>query len=292
MHVSVLLNEVIEYLNLASGKNFLDATLDGGGHSREILKRYPDVKVLGIEFDPVLIQDFRRDNQDILGKMIVVNDSYVNMREVCREHGFEPDGVLFDLGLSSWHYEQSGRGFSFNKDEPLDMRFNPERESRTAANIINEESKSEIADILEKYGEEKFAAEIAENIIKERAKEPITTVFKLVQIIESCVPGWYRHQKIHCATKTFQALRVYINKELENVRNGLEAAIEVLRPGGRLVVISFQGHEDKLVREIFKEKAKEGKIKWVTKTTIRPKWAEIKKNPRSRSAKMKIAEKI
>jgi 16S rRNA (cytosine1402-N4)-methyltransferase len=200
MHVSVLLNEVIEYLNLASGKSVVDATLDGGGHSREILKRYPGIQVLGIEFDPVLIQDFRRDNQDILERMIVVNDSYVNMREVCREHKFEPDGVLFDLGLSSWHYEQSGRGFSFNKDEPLDMRFNPEREARTAADVINQESKSEIADILERFGEEKFAAEIAENIIRERTKEPITTVYRLVKIIEGCVPGWYRHQKIHCAT--------------------------------------------------------------------------------------------
>jgi len=204
----------------------------------------------------------------------------------------KPDGVYFDLGVSSWHYESSSRGFTFQKDQPLDMRFNPEKQKITAQTIINTYTKNEIEEILVKYGEEQFASEIADSINKTRKERPIITTTQLVEAISVAVPNWYKHRKINFATKTFQALRIEVNDEMGTISKGIEGAIDILVPGGRLVVISFQGLEDKTVKEIFKQKAKEGIIKFVTKDTIKPKWSEVTKNPRARSAKMKIVEKL
>lgn len=292
VHTPVLLQEVIEYLNLTPGKKVVDATLDGGGHTREIKKLFPDVQVLGIEWDPVEFEEFKQNNPELAKEIIVVNESYTKMREIVEEHGFRPDGVLFDLGLSSWHYEASGRGFSFKKDEVLDMRFNPQSNQLTAGTIVNEYDRNELERIMAFYGEEQFAPQIAEAIVAARKRQPIVTTSDLVRIIESAVPAWYTKRKIHCATKTFQALRVVVNGELENVKEGIAAAIDVLNPGGRLLVISFQGMEDKIVRESFKEQAKAGIIRWVTRHTVKPTWKEQEANPRSRSAKLKIVEKI
>ncbi|MDP2647789.1 MAG: 16S rRNA (cytosine(1402)-N(4))-methyltransferase RsmH, partial [Candidatus Yanofskybacteria bacterium] len=158
--------------------------------------------------------------------------------------------------------------------------------------IINTESEKEIEKILSEYGEEQFAKQIARALVQARKEKPVMTTDQLVSVIKKAVPGWYIRRKIHPATKTFQALRIAANNELENVAKGIEAAIKVLAPNGRLIVISFQGLEDKIVREVFKKKAKEKVIRWVTRETIRPKWQEIQKNPRSRSAKMKIVEKL
>ncbi len=291
MHTPVLLNEVIEALRLDAAKDIVDATLDGGGHTREIVTQYPQVRVLGMEWDPEEAREFRELNADILDRVTVVNDSYVNLRSAVAQHGFEPDGILFDLGLSSWHYESSGRGFSFRRDEPLDMRFNPETNHKTAASILNGYEEEAIANILSRYGQEQFAREIAARIAHERTQKPILRTGDLVAIIERAVPPWYRQRKLHCATKTFQALRIAVNGELENVREGVTEAISVLQSGGRLVVISFQGLEDQLVREVFKEHARQGVIEWVTRQTIRPTWEEVQANPRSRSAKMKVVQK-
>ena len=199
---------------------------------------------------------------------------------------------MFDLGLSSWHLEQSKRGFSFKKDEILDMRFNPETQPKTAAEIINQYGVEDLEKIFKEYGEEQFAESIAKAIVRARKSKPIIRTQELVGVIEPAVPEWYKHRKIHCATKTFQALRIEVNDELENVRRGVSAAIDVLKSKGRLAVVSFQGLEDKMVKEIFKEKTKEGIIKFVVKGTIKPTWNEQKENPRSRSAKMKIVEKL
>lgn len=291
-HVPVLLEEVIEYLNLSSEKWVIDATLDGGGHSRAITERFPGIRILGIEWDPVEHAEFLKRNPDLSARITAVNDSYVNIASIAAMHGIVPDAILFDLGLSSWHYEASGRGFSFQKSEVLDMRFNPHTQTTTAADIVNTHAEEELERILACYGEEQFSKEIARAIVERRATGPIMTTDDLSAVIKSAVPGWYTHRKIHWATKTFQALRVVVNDELENVRLGVSAAIEILKPGGRLAVISFQGMEDKIVRELFKERAKAGVIRWVTRHTIKPSWDEITRNPRSRSAKMKIVEKI
>ena len=332
IHTPVLVKEVLEYLNPAlvgksgvnirPGAKIIDATISGGGHTRAILERSDDVRVLGIEFDPDIFKNLKIGDK----RLTVVNDSYTNIRKIVKEHDFRPDGILFDLGLSSWHYEESGRGFSFKRNEILDMRFNPgsqraeqssydgnpQAQTESAADVVNKYSEDDLRELISSLGEEQFAGSIAKNIIRARKEKPVIMTDDLVKVIGEAVPEWYKQQsslrrrrpsggrqgiplrskKIHFATKTFQALRIAVNHELENVEKGMRAAIEALNPGGRLVVISFQGLEDKIVKNIFKEKAKEGIIKFVVKGTIRPSWEETKSNPRSRSAKMKIVEKI
>ncbi len=288
VHTPVLVKEALEYLNIQPGSKIVDATLDGGGHTSAILEKYPEVKVLGIEFDPVLFKNLQLEDD----RLIKINDSYVSLKNIVEKYNFEPDGILFDLGLSSWHYEESGRGFSFKRNEILDMRFNPEVEHESAADIVNKYSENELKELISSLGEEQFAGNIAKNIIRARHEKPIVMTEDLVNIISQSVPEWYKHRKIHFATKTFQALRVAVNDELENVRRGVEAAIDTLKSGGRLVVISFQGSEDKIVKDIFKEKAKEGVVEFIVKRTIRPSWEEQKSNPRSRSAKMKVIRKL
>ena len=292
MHKSVMINEVIEWLNLKPGAKIIDATLDGGGHTKAILERFNDLKVLGVEFDPVLFENCKLEIENLSQNIILVNDSYVNLKNIADEHDFYPDGVIFDLGVSSWHYEKSGRGFSFMKDEPLDMRFHPDIDTKTAADLLNTCSKERLEDILVNYGEEKFASEIVKRIIEARRIKPIVRTTVLVGIINNSVPGWYRRRKINPATKTFQALRLAVNNELDNVAKGVNAAINITKSGGRIIVISFHGLEDKIVREIFKTKTKDGIIKWAIKGTVKPKWEEVRQNPRARSAKMKVVEKL
>ncbi len=289
IHKPVLLNEVIEWLNIKPGAQIIDATLNGGGHTAGILEKYPDAKILGIEFDPDIFREFQKS--EIASKVIAVNDSYTNLKNIVNQHGFRPDGIVFDLGLSSWHYE-SGRGFSFRRDEILDMRFNPQVTQTTAADIVNKSDQKELEKIIFEYGEERFAPQISKEIVSARKEKPIVKTLDLVRVIERAVPGGYKKRKIHYATKTFQALRIAVNGELENVSKGVGQAIKALNPGGRLVVIAFHGLEDKIVKEIFKQKAKNNVIRLPYKGTIKPRWEEVKSNPRARSAKMKIAEKI
>ncbi len=268
----------------------LDCTLNGGGHAAAVVAT--GARVLGIEWDPMIARAFFDSHPELEGSVTVVNDTYVNLERICAEHGVVPDGILFDLGLSSLHYSISGRGFSFMRDEPLDMRFNPETNALTAGRILNEYEPEELERILTVYGEEQFAGQIAAAVALSRRAAPLRTTSELVTLIEATVPLWYRHRKIHCATKTFQALRIVVNGELDNVTQGVSAALRVLKPGGRLLVISFQGAEDKIVRELFKSRAKEGVLEWVTRSTIRPTWAQMKENPRARSAKLKIVRKL
>lgn len=289
-HTPVLFNAVLQYLDPQPGQTIVDATLNGGGHAAGIVER--GAHVLGIEWDPVIARSFFERRPELTGSVIVVNDSYVNLERICAEHSVVPDGILFDLGLSSLHYASSGRGFSFLRhDEPLDMRFNPEMNPLTAGEIVNTENVDELERILQEYGEEQFAGQIAAAIAITRRTAPLRTVGDLVAVIEGAVPPWYRRRKINCATKTFQALRVVVNDELNNVERGLTAAIHALKSGGRLLVISFQGSEDRIARELFKKQTAAGVITWVTRSTIRPTWAEIQENPRSRSAKLKIVQK-
>lgn len=297
IHKPVLQKEILEILNPQPGDNFIDATIDGGGHSAAILEKIiPDGKILGIDLDQELIQRFKNHKN-----LILICDNYINMKKIIQENNFKNiKGVLFDLGMSSWHLEKSGRGFSFQKNEPLDMRYGAE--TQTAEKIINSFREKELADIFWKYGEEKFSRNIAKNIVHERKLKPIQTTFDLVQIIESSVPRFYKHKKIHCATKTFQALRIFINQELQNIELVLPQALDVLEANGILTVISFHALEDRIVKNFFREMVRQGKAEIFPPKADRPR-AETKKplqvtlkerreNPRSRSAKLRALKKI
>ena len=283
MHIPVLQKEVLQYLDPKPNENFIDATIDGGGHTAAILgKIKPNGKVLGIEIDPEIYQKLKSKNLD---RLVLTNDSYVNLKSILEKKNFRPvNGILFDLGMSSWHLEESGRGFTFMKDEPLDMRYSLEN-NLTAEKIIDDYSQEEIEKILKEYGEERFARRIAKRIIKER---PIKTTLQLVEIIKRVVPG---RTKINPATRTFQALRIAVNDELNNLRKVLPQTIEVLAPGGKIVIISFHSLEDRIVKNFFREEAKKGPLKILTKKPIRPSKEEIKINPRSRSARLRAAVK-
>jgi len=294
IHVPVLQKQVIQYLSPKSNENFIDTTIGSGGHSLEILKlTKPNGKILGIDVDPEQIKNTERTITDIKDRkrLILENDSYTNLKNIIKKHDFKPiHGILFDLGMSSWHLEGSGRGFSFQKDEPLNMRYDGEDKGvLTAEYIVNRWREKEIKEILEKYGDERFSGKIAREIVKSRKNKKIKTTFELIEIIKESIPSWCQKKRIHFATRTFQALRITVNDEFGNIEKGLEQAIESLDKGGRIVVISFHSSEDRIVKLFLKEKEKQGLIKIETKKPIIPCFEEIKTNKRSRSAKLRAA---
>ncbi len=283
IHIPVLQKEVLQYLDPKPNENFIDATIDGGGHTAAILgKIKPNGETLGIEIDPEIYQELKSKN---LERLILVNDSYTNLKKIIEKYKFGlVSGILFDLGMSSWHLEESGRGFSFMRNEPLDMRYSLEN-NLTAEKIINNYSQEEIEKILKEYGEERFARRITKRIIKER---PVKTTLQLVEIIKRVVTG---RTKINPATRTFQALRIAVNDELNNLRKVLPQTIEVLAPGGKIVIISFHSLEDRIVKKFFKGEFKKGSLEILTKKPVRPSKEEIKINSRSHSAKLRAAMK-
>lgn len=293
MHISVLKEEVIKFLAPRPNENFIDATVDGGGHAMEILKKNaPKGKVLGIDWDKEIIRKLRLkiEKSDFKERLILVNDNFKNLKRIVEKNNFkEISGILFDLGFSSWHIEKSKKGFSFQKDEILDMRYG--KSDIRAVDILNKWQEKDIERILREYGQEFFSRKIARAIVENRKKKPIIKTGELVEIIEKVVPK-RKKQKIHPATKTFQALRIAVNQELENLKEALPQAIEVLKPGGRLVLISFHSLEDKIVKKFFRQKEKEGEAEILTKKPITPTEKEIKENPRSRSAKLRAIKKI
>ena len=295
MHIPVLQKEVIKYLDAEPNKNFIDATVGEGGHSLEIIKRTaPFGKVLGIDWDPQVVNRLKEKIKrlGIENRFIVVCKNFADLGEIAEEYKFQANGILFDLGFLSWHVEESKRGFSFQRNQKLDMRYNPKDNPLTAQEIVNKFSSPKIAEIIKKYGEEKFAGRIAKKIEEERKKQPIENTSQLVEIIRRATPYWYHHRRIHFATRTFQALRIAVNSELENLRKALFQVPQVLQPGGRLVVISFHSLEDRIVKQFLKNQAKEGSLKILTKKPKIPKSDEIKINPRCRSAKLRAAKKI
>ena len=297
MHIPVLQKEILEILEPKTNENFIDATFGLGGHALELLKRNkPAGKVLGIELDPISIKTFKEINNfshDALERLTLVNDSYTNLENIIADQKFESaKGILFDLGLSSWHFEESNRGFSFRRDEALDMRFNPDRNQLTAFEIVNYWKPEQIETALKEFGQEQFAKSIVQNLIRVRSIRPIRTTLELNQIIMDSVPGWYKRRKIHPATKTFQALRIAVNDELENIKQGIATAAKVLPKQGKIAVISFHSLEDKIVKTFFKEQEKENKLKIITKKPITASALEIKTNTRSRSAKLRAAQII
>ena len=286
IHEPVLKKEVIQYLKPEANKNFVDCTAGGGGHSLALLDKVkPDGKVIAIEFDPDLAQRLREKEEE---NLIVVNDSYINLKNIVKENGFDKvDGVLLDIGMSSWHLENSERGFSFQKEEKLDMRYNPEVQNLTAKDIVNKYPKNDLIGILEDYGEERFANRISKEIVEERKRKEINTTKDLIETIKKAVPSFYIRKRIHFATRTFQALRIEVNRELSNLKKVLPQAIERTKPEGRVAVISFHSLEDRIVKNFFKNN---NKVKVLTKKPISASDKEVKKNPRSRSAKLRVVE--
>ena len=293
-HIPVLLNEVLEYLQPKPGDNFIDCTVGEGGHAIAILKMIaPNGKVLGIDRDADTAERLRQKAKE-LGvdeRFIVHHGNFADIENIAKEHDFGPvSGIVFDFGLSSWQLDESGAGFSFQNIEPLDMRFDRTSESVTAADIINSWPEEAIARIIYEFGEDRLSRRIAKAIVIARKKERIATTDRLAEIISGAVRG---RQKIHPATRTFQALRIAVNDELENVKAGVTSAINILEPEGRIGAISFHSLEDRIIKNIFRDfkKAEGGIVQIITKKPLRPSREEILENPRARSAKFRVAEK-
>lgn len=293
MHLPVLKRELIEILNPKANENFIDCTFGEGGHSIEILKRNgPAGKVLGIEIDPELYERGKKIKEKFKERLILVNGSFKDIKEIAEREKFFPiNGIIFDLGVCSFHLEEAKRGFSFQRNEPLIMRYDNNLSALTAKEILNTFKREEIETILRNYAQEKWAREISIEIVKAREKKPIETTYELVEIIKRAIPFW-RKKKIHFATKTFLALRIAVNNEIENLKIGLQKAFEILEKKGKIVVISFHSTEDKIVKDFFKNLQKENKCVLLTKKPIVPSKLEVLINPKSRSSKLRAIQKI
>jgi 16S rRNA (cytosine1402-N4)-methyltransferase len=305
IHNPVLLEEVIEFLNLKPGMVVVDATLGGGGHSQKILERVGEKGILiGIDADKEATDKFSRSSGKF-ENVILVNDNFSNLESILENLKIEKvDAILADLGWSSDQLE--GKGMSFSKDEELDMRLDA-RQALSAKTLVNEYDEAELGKIIREYGEEKFWKSIAKKIVDSRKEKKIETTKELAEIVANSVPPKYRHGKLNPATKTFQAIRIAVNEELSNLENFLPQAISVLEKKGRLAIISFHSLEDRIVKIFFRENARgcicpsnfpkcvcanEAKISVLTKKPVLPSEEEIAKNPRSRSAKLRVCERI
>ena len=289
-HTTVLPEETIEALAVQPGGRYIDCTLDGGGHAAAILEHSsPGGQLLGIDADPAAIKTASSRLEAYSGSTVLVNQNFVNLRAICAEHHFYPvHGILFDLGLSSAQLNGNGRGFSFRHDAPLDMRLNP-HQPVTASDIINTLPEPKLAQLIKTLGEESRGGQIAHYIVRQR---PIKTTFELAEVVEQATGG--RRGRIHPATRTFLALRIAVNQELEHLQSALEQAVGLLGLGGRLVVISYHSLEDRIVKQFTHQEASGDNphLKLINKKVITPSLAEIQFNPRSRSAKLRAAERI
>ena len=302
-HVPVLLNETIAALKVQSGGRYIDCTVGEGGHAVEIMKHSrPGGQLLGIDADPQAIESTYERLKEFRESVLLVNENFSNLGIICMEHQFYPvDGILFDLGLSSLQLSKAERGFSIQQDSPLDMRFSP-HQRLSAADIVNEYEEDDLAMIIWKYGEEPKSRRIARAIVKHR---PVRTTSQLAHLVSGAVRG--ERKRIHPATRTFQALRIAVNEEIDNLRLALDQATDILAVDGRLVVISFHSLEDRAVKDFIKFEAKkcicppefpecvcqhEPRLRMVSKKVIKPASREISFNPRSRSARMRVAERI
>lgn len=289
MHVPVLTQELISQLKLKSNENFIDCTLGQGGHTAALLKENkPKGKALGIERDTEQLRA-AKENIGRTSRVQFAHGNFADITEIVRAHKFRPvHAIFFDLGFSSDQLEKSGRGFSFQKDEPLDMRYDTSSQL-TAEKILNFESRYGIERLLKEYGEERYAKQIAQNIVRTRAERPIRRTFQLVEIIERAMPPRYKREPIHPATRTFLALRIAVNDELEHLRKALPQTVDILSIAGRVAVISFHSLEDRIVKRFFLDNEQ---LEIQTKKPIRASNEEVKANKRSRSAKLRVAIKI
>lgn len=294
-HIPVLLKEVIEGLELKPGMTVLDGTLGGGGHAKKICEAIGQTGLLiGTDADKAAVERVEKilGTNECRHQLFVAN--FKDLSSVLRNVEISGlDAAMFDLGLSSFQLEDSGRGFSFQKDEPLLMTFEdvPGENKLTAREIVNNWDEENIADIIYGYGGERYSRRIAGAIVAARIKKPIETTGELVKIIESAVPAQYRKRKIHFATKTFQALRITVNDELGSLRKGLQEVFARLNQGGRMAVISFHELEDRIVKNFFREMKNAGEANVLTKKPLVSGEEELSENPRARSAKLRIVEK-
>ena len=296
VHKSVLLQETIDGLDLKNGDVFLDCTTGGAGHSLEIVNRFGrDVKIICIDEDEDALERAEKELSKVNADFVTKKANFRSLDWVLDELGYKQiDKILFDLGLSSNQLELSGRGFSFNKEEPIIMTFGKSNSPSgvSARDIVNSWKEEDIANLIYQYGEERFSRRIAKGIIEFRKKEAIETTSQLALIVRDAVPFWYGKRKINPATKTFQALRIAVNDEVEALKEGLTKGFDRLKPQGRMIVISFHSIEDRIVKTFYKELHKTEKGILVVKKPIVPTREEIEVNKRSRSAKLRIIEKI
>ena len=289
-HIPVLVEEVMTFLRCEAGRTYVDATLGGGGHASEILKRTaPDGVLIGMEWDEDALFEATRTLKPFGDRARIFRENFIQLPDLMKDESV--DGILLDLGLSSIQLEKEGRGFSFRGDSPLDMRMD-QRLDQTAADLVNRLSLEELEYIISHYGEERWAKRIARAIIQEREREPIRTTEALRRVVYRAIPKRFHSRRIDPATRTFQALRIKVNEELENLKKILDAGWKILKRGGRICVISFHSLEDRMVKETFRRLEKEGEMRILTKKPVTPSEEEQKRNPRSRSAKLRCAERI
>jgi len=305
-HVSVLLNECIEALDIKPDGIYVDCTLGGAGHSSEIIKRLsPKGRLIGIDQDTNALEAAGKKLANY-NNVTYVHDNFVNIDDVLERLNIEKvDGILMDLGVSSHQLDVAERGFSYMQDAPLDMRMNRDSDF-SAYNIINDYSEGQLCKIISDYGEEKFAKRIAKFIVDRRSAKPIDTTLELVDIIKAAIPAKARREGPHPAKRTFQAIRIEVNKELEILNKAIEDSVKRLNSGGRLAIITFHSLEDRIVKVKFKDLEnpcicpkefpicicnKKSVLKVVTRKPMEPTEEELEENPRSRSAKLRIGEK-
>jgi len=302
-HTPVMVEEVLQALAVQPGGRYVDCTVGGGGHAEAILERAsPGGLLLGIDADPRALQIAHSRLARFGDAFLLVEGNFRDVQTICHSRGFAPvHGVLFDLGLSSLQLAEEGRGFSFQTEAPLDMRFSPQQ-AITAADIVNTYTDEALADLLWRYGQELHSRRIARRIVRER---PLETTTQLARTVEKAVGRGYR--RIHPATRTFQALRIAVNQELENLSAALDGSGDLLGYGGRLVAISFHSLEDAIVKNFFRQESRDcicppdvptcvcghkASLKLVTRGAVRPTPAEVAANPRSRSARLRVAERL
>ena len=292
LHYPVMHKEVLENLTIDKDADSLliDCTTGEGGHTKLFLDTYPRLKVIGLDRDKEIQKKAIERFRDYGDRFTPVNTWFNDYLEEADSE--IADAILFDLGISIFHYEESERGFSFRKDERLDMRLD-ENQCLSAETVVNEYSEEALADCIYKFGEERYSRRIARTIVEKRKEAPIESSSELASIIASCVPREYRYGRIHPATRTFQALRIEVSKELDRISPALENALRVVKKGGRVAVITFHSLEDRIVKWYFKDRyEKYGDIKILTKKPIVPTDEECEENAPSRSAKLRVVEKI
>lgn len=286
LHRTVLLQEALHYLDVRKNEHYIDATLGGGGHTESILERNdPEGKVIAFELDEETIMRTREKLKRFGKRLIIHHDSFRHIA-AASENALPISGILYDLGLSTDLIKSSGRGFSFLQDEPLDMRFSLEQRE-TAAHIVNTLPEQKLANLIFRYGEERYSRRIARAIVSRRKQQRFSSTADLVSVIERTVPPPYRHGKIHCATRTFQALRIAVNDELGTLEKSLAAAVLLLERGGTIVVISFHSLEDRIVKLFFRVLAQQDRGEIITKKPIVASEEEVASNPNARSAKLR-----